>query len=189
MKKYFFVFLLVTTILLSNCTSLFKKPNTVDKGIMEIDLKNLEPDQFDDYLSQLNEYVQNVKSDSDRKQAYLRIAFANIYHRNPSIRYDSALESFNKYLKLEPEQKDKDEIINWIHLLKQLKSFKLEFKIVTEKLALLNEKNQNLVQKVADQAKTIKQLENKIKRLDALYFKIEKKKKKNNNNKSTHESK
>jgi len=184
MKKYFLISLLVIMALLSNCTSLLKKRNTVNKGLMEIDLKNLEPDQFGDYLSQLNEYIQNVKSDSDRKQACLKIAFANVYHRNPSIRYDLALENFNKYLKFEPEQKKNDKIINWIHLLEQLKSFKVELKIVTEKLALLNEKNQNLVQQASDQAKTIKQLENKIKRLDALYFKIEKKKKKNN--KSTH---
>lgn len=181
MKKYFFVSLLVTIGLLSNCTSIFKKRNTVNKGLMEIDITTLEPDQFSDYISQLNEYVQNSKSDPERKQACLKIAFACIYHRNPLIRYDLALEHFNKYLKFEPAQENSDEIINWINLLEQLKMLELELKTIIEKFALLKEKNQDLILQTTNQAKIIKQLENKINKLDALYFKIEKKKKKNNN--------
>jgi hypothetical protein len=149
-------------------------------GLMEINIGTLEPDQFNDYIVQLNEFIQNSKSDKDKKNAYLKTAIAHVYSRNPSIQYDQALINFNEYLKLEPEQDKKDEILSWINLLEQLRILMSRLKDEQEKIVLLKEKNQSLTQQASNQAKTIRQLENKIKRLDALYFKIEKKKKKNN---------
>jgi hypothetical protein len=152
-----------------------------NKGLLQIDIKTIKPDQFSDYISQLNEIFQNSSSDSDRKQACLKLAFAHINHRNPVHQYDQALRYFNHYEKLEPDPMKKDDLISWMNLLEQLLSLRTELRNVNMKLSLINEKNQNLAQQANAQAKTIRQLENKIKRLDVLYFKIEKKKKKNNN--------
>ena len=55
-----------------------------------------------------------------------------------------------------------------------------ELEEVKRKITPLNLENQILTKQINDQAETIQQLEIKIKRLDSLYFKIEKKKKKNN---------
>ncbi len=167
MRKYFIPLLIVNAILLSSCASLFKKRNVSNQVLLKIEISTLAPDLFNDYIFQLNEIAKKSESDYQKRLAHLYMARALVYHRNPSIQYDRAVESFNEYLKFESNQNQKDEIMSWIHLLNHLSKLK----------AL----NQNLAKQVKDQAKTIQQLEIKIKRLDSLYFKIEKKKKKNNN--------
>jgi DNA polymerase III delta prime subunit len=167
MKKYFIPFLIVNTIFLCSCASLFKKRNMPNQELLKIEISTLAPDQFNDYISQLSEIVKKSESDYHKRLAHLYIARALVYHRNPSIQYDRAFESFNEYLKLESDQNQKDEIMSWIYLLNRLSKLKAG--------------NQILAKQINDQAKTIQQLEIKIKRLDSLYFEIEKKKKKNNN--------
>ena len=180
MKKYFIPFLIVNTIFLCSCASLFKKRNMPNKGLLKIEISTLAPDQFNDYIFQLSEIAKKSESDYQKRLAHLYMARALVYHRNPSIQYDRALENFNKYLKLESDPKQKDEILCWINLLEHLKELKAEVKYLKLIMTTLREENQILSQQVKDQAETIQQLEIKIKRLDSLYFKIEKKKKKNN---------
>ncbi len=181
MKKYFIPFLIVNTILFYSCASLFKKRNVSNQGLLKIEISTLAPDQFNDYIFQLNEIANKSESDYQKRLAHLYMARALVYHRNPSIQYDRAVESFNEYLKLESNQNQKDEIMSWVHLLNHLSKLKAELEDVKRMIPSLGLENQNLAKQVKDQAKTIQQLKIKIKRLDSLYFKIEKKKKKNNN--------
>lgn len=181
MRKYFIPLLIVNAILLSSCASLFKKRNMPNQDLLTIEISTLAPDQFNDYIFQLSEIVEKSESDNQKRLAHLYMARALVYHRNPSIRYDRAVESFNEYLKLESDQNQKDEIMSWVHLLNRLSKSKAELEDLKRKIPTLSLENQNLAKQLNDQAKTIQQLEIKIKRLDSLYFKIEKKKKKNNN--------
>ncbi|MCK4944007.1 MAG: hypothetical protein KAS65_10535 [Candidatus Aminicenantes bacterium] len=180
MKKYFIPFLIVNTIFLCSCASLFKKRNMPNKGLLKIEISTLAPDQFNDYIFQLSEIAKKSESDYQKRLAHLYMARALVYHRNPSIQYDRAVERFNEYLKLESDQNQKDEIMSWIYLLNRLSKLKAELEEVKRKIPSLNLENQILTKQINDQAETIQQLEIKIKRLDSLYFKIEKKKKKNN---------
>jgi hypothetical protein len=171
--------ILIIGLLFSNC-SLFKKKVTEPK-IFEIQLETLSPDQYPDYVTELKAISQENSNQANIQKAHLLIAEVSVHHKNPAPDYNLALREFELYLKLNPEARQKDKILTWILLLKELIKVKNNNKILQDQIATNSKNLQKLQDVINSQKKKIRKLKSDIKKLDSLYFNIEKKKKKKNN--------
>jgi hypothetical protein len=160
--------------------SLFKKKAT-EPDIFAIKIETLSPDQYPDYIAQLKKISQESSNQAEIQKSHLLLATVSIYHKNPSPDYNLALKEFETYLKLNPEADEQDNIQNWILLLKELKKVKNNIAALKDQITIHSKNNRKLKKVISEHEKTIKKLKSDIKKLDSLYFDIEKKKKKKNN--------
>ncbi|MCK4836558.1 MAG: hypothetical protein KAT17_07965 [Candidatus Aminicenantes bacterium] len=179
MNKIVLLFLAFSMLASHGCLSLFKK-QTSEKGLFEIEMSTLEPDQFPDYINQLQKISQKTGNRSDKKRVCFYIAKACVFHKNPTPDYKMALHHFEAYLKLDKSTNPENNILNWINLLNRLIKQTTEMEQTKIKMQLSERQNQILYENIKKQDMLIQQLEKKIKKLDSLYFQIERKKKKNN---------
>lgn len=165
---------------LSNC-SIFKKKVT-EPEIFKLKIESLAPDQYQNYISELKKISRESRIQTVKQKSHILIAQVSVYHKNPAPDYDLALEEFEEYLRIRPEMKQKDDILNWIRLLQQMKKIKNEIKVIGDQLDTEKQNSRKLKDMLNEQQKKINKLSSDIKKLDSLYFNIEKKKKKKNNN-------
>jgi predicted nucleic acid-binding Zn-ribbon protein len=128
---------------------------------------------------------------SVRTRALFYIALAYMHYNNPSPEYSKAVEYLDKYIALESNNKDIDEIVAWkstVHTLdgslreyEKLKrsyaQLKQEYESANKNREFLNKKINDLGQVIENQKKEIESLKETIKKLDAVEREIEKKKK------------
>jgi tetratricopeptide (TPR) repeat protein len=185
------IFLIIMGVLLSSgrC-SLFRKPGLAPPVFRE-DFSLLGPEDFPEKIKQLEEISQNHKSMSVRTRALFYIALAYMHYNNPSPEYSKAVEYLDKYIALESNNKDIDEIVAWkstVHTLdgslreyEKLKrsyaQLKQEYESANKNREFLNKKINDLGQVIENQKKEIESLKETIKKLDAVEREIEKKKK------------
>jgi len=184
-------FLVMLAVLLSSGScSLFRTPGTAPAVFRE-DFSLLDPKGFPEKIKQLEEISQSHKSMSVRTRALFYIALAHMHYNNPSPDYSKALEYLDKYIVLESNNKDIDEIVAWKSTLHTLDSSLREHKKLEESYAqlkqeyeranknreLLNKRINDLGQVIENQKKEIKNLGETIKQLDTVQREIEKKKK------------
>ena len=128
---------------------------------------------------------------SVRTRALFYIALAHMHYKNPSPDYSKAAEYLDKYIALESDNKDIDEIVAWKSTLLALDSsiqehkkvegsyaqLKKEYERANKNRESLNKKISDLGQVIDNQNKEIESLKETIKKLDAVQQEIEKKKK------------
>ena len=128
---------------------------------------------------------------SVRTRALFYIALAHMHYNNPAPDYSNAAKYLDKYIALESDKKDIDEIAAWKSILQTLDSSLREYKKLEASYAqlkqeyaranknreFLNKKISDLGQVIDSQKKEIESLKETIKKLDAVQQEIEKKKK------------
>jgi tetratricopeptide (TPR) repeat protein len=185
------IFLVIIVVSLSSgCCSLFRASGLAPPVLRE-DFSLLDPKDFPEKIKQLEEISQNDKSMSVRTRALFYIALAHMHYNNPSPDYSKALEYLDKYIELESNNKDIDEIVAWkstVHTLdsslrehEKLKrsyaQLKQEYESANKNREFLNKKINDLGKVIENQKKEIESLKETIKKLDAVEREIEKKKK------------
>jgi len=172
--------ILMVGFIFSNCISPFKK-KVKEPEIFELKIESLPPDQFPEYIVQLKKISQESSDPVIIQKLSLLIAEVSIFHKNPAPNYDLALKEYEKYLKLRPDMNQNDKILNWLTLLRDWKKAKGKINEISDQLTTQIKNNQKLKENLSKQKGIIKKLKSDIKKLDSLYFNIEKKKKKKNN--------
>jgi tetratricopeptide (TPR) repeat protein len=185
------LFLVIIAVLLSSgCCSLFRALGLAPPIFRE-NFSLLDPEDFPEKIKQLEEISQNHKSMAVRTRALFYLALAHIHYINPSPDYSKALNYLDKYIALESDNKDIDEIVAWKSILRRLDSslreyeklersyaqLKQEYKSENKNREFLNKKINDLGQIIEKQKKEIGSLQETIKKLDAVQQEIEKKKK------------
>jgi outer membrane protein assembly factor BamD (BamD/ComL family) len=188
-QQVIFLFL-IGVLLSSGCCSLFRAQGLAPPVFRE-DFSLLNPEDFPEKIKQLEEISQNHKSMSVRTRALFYIALAYMHYNNPSPDYSQAVNYLDKYIALESDNKDIDEIVAWKSALHTLDSILREYKKLEGSYAQLkqeyeranknreslNKRINDLGQMIENQKKEIKSLEETIKKLDTVQREIEKKKK------------
>jgi outer membrane protein assembly factor BamD (BamD/ComL family) len=177
------LFFIIVVLLSAGCCSLFRAHGLAPPVLRE-DFSKLDPKDFPEKIKQLEEISQNHKSMSVRTRALFYIALAHMHYNNPAPDYSQAVEYLDKYIALESDNKDIDEIVAWKSTLHTLDSSLREYKKLEGSYALLKKeyerasKNREFLNKVIEnQKKEIESLKETIRKLDAVQQEIEKKKK------------
>jgi len=181
--KQVIFFVIIGVLLSSGCCSLFRAHGPAPPLLRE-DFSLLNPKDFPMKIKQLEEVSQKHKSMSVRTRALFYIALAHMHYRNPSPDYSKAVQYLDKYIALDSDNKDIDEIVAWKSTLRTLDSSLQEYKKLERSYAqlkqqydLANKKINDLGQEIENQKKEIERLKEIIKKLDAVEQEIEKKKK------------
>lgn len=177
------LFFIIVVLLSAGCCSLFRAHGLAPPVLRE-DFSKLDPKDFPEKIKQLEEISQNHKSMSVRTRALFYIALAHMHYNNPAPDYSQAVEYLDKYIALESDNKDIDEIVALKSTLHTLDSSLREYKKLEGSYALLKKeyerasKNREFLNKVIEnQKKEIESLKETIRKLDAVQQEIEKKKK------------
>lgn len=182
MRLYRLILILLVAFLFIGCVSVFKKKAHYPP-IMTINTASIEPEQFADYIDQLVKISEDDPVTANRIRALRMIAQGLAHHKNPVPDYIRALTYFEKYLEQSPQSDHKNEILDWIGILRLYRESVLVLEKTRNEMDLLCQNNKKNIELARQQEKVIEKLKNDIKKLDSLYFKIEQKKKKKNNQK------
>ena len=188
--KYIFTFFVILAVLLSTggC-SLFQALGLAPPVFRE-DFSSLEPEDFPAKIKELEEISQNHKRMVVRTRALFYIALAHMHYNNPSPDYPKALEYLDEYIARDSENEDIDEIVAWKSTLLALETslrkyekleqsydqLKQEYESANKNRASLNKQIKDLANTIEKQKKEIGNLQETIKKLDAVHQEIEKKK-------------
>jgi outer membrane protein assembly factor BamD (BamD/ComL family) len=182
-------FVIVVVLLSSGGCSLFRAHGPAPQVFRE-DFSLLDPKDFPEKIKQLEEISQTHESMSVRTRALFYIALAQMHYNNPSPDYSKAVEYLDKYIALESDNKDIDEIVAWrstLHILdsslrehekleKSYAQLKQQYERANKNRESLNKRINDLGQVIENQKKDIESLKETIKKLDAVQQEIEKKK-------------
>jgi hypothetical protein len=155
------------------------------------DFSVLRPEDFAGKIKQLEEISQNDKSLAVRTRALYYIALAHAHYKNPSPDYPKAVQYLDKYIGLETDRQEIDDIVAWKAVVQALDNSlrdaeKLEKSYVQLKQQsdsanknkeLLAKKITDLGQVIENQKKEIERLKKTITELDTVQQEIEKKRK------------
>jgi hypothetical protein len=186
-----FIFLVMIVALLSsvNC-SLFRARGSA-RPVLREDFSVLHPGDFPEKIKRLEEISQHDKSMSVRTRALFYMALAHMHYNNPSPDYSKAVQYLDKYIALESNRKEIDEIVAWKSVVHTLDSSLRQYEKLERSYAQLKQqcdsaiKNREvLVKKINDlgqvienQKKEMEGLKETIKKLDTVQQEIEKKRK------------
>ncbi len=175
-------FVIIGVSLSSDCCSFFRAHGLAPPVLRE-DFSLLDPKDFPERIKQLEEISQNHKSMSVRNRALFYIGLAHMHYNNPSTDYSKAGNYLDKYIALESDNKDIDEIVAWKFILRQYEKLersyaqlKQEYERANKNRELLNRKISDFSQVIENQKKEIESLKETIKKLDVVQQEIEKKK-------------
>jgi outer membrane protein assembly factor BamD (BamD/ComL family) len=177
-------FLVIIVALLSsgNC-SLFKTHGPAPPLLRE-DFSLLDPNAFPEKIKQLEDLSQNDKNVSVRTRALFYLALAHMHYKNPSPDYSKAVQYLDKYIALESNRQDIDEIVAWksvVHTLdsalrecERLQKSNTQLKLQYDRA---NKDRESLAKVIENQKKEMESLKKTIKELDTVQQEIEKKRK------------
>jgi len=181
-----------TVLLSSMACTMYEEPDITPPAFNQ-DLSQLAPEDFPDKITEFEAIAQNHESPSVRCQAHYSAALALMHYNNPSPDYSRALVHLDTHMASETDPaRDKSEIAIWHFVLSQLNILLADYDTMQKNYADMRRRYQiadqgkkGLSQQMKDlnlilerQKKEIADLEDKIKKLDALHAEIEKKKKK-----------
>jgi hypothetical protein len=87
---------------------------------LNLELKRPEGEQFLQETSRLEKLAREDPSTSVRAKSHLQIAFLYLNSRNPQLSYSRALQEMESYLSMSPAKAQKDELQNWLAVLKEM---------------------------------------------------------------------
>jgi len=102
-------------------------------------------EEFFQETSHLEKRTREDRAFSVRAKSHLRLAFLYVHSRNPQLNYSRALQEMESYLSMSPEKAQKDDIQNWLAVLRQidlLNKYKIEMEKKNQSLQAQNEKLQ-----------------------------------------------
>jgi outer membrane protein assembly factor BamD (BamD/ComL family) len=181
---------MIVALLASGNCALFRAQGSAPPGLRE-DFSILHPEDFPEKIKQLEEISQHDKRMSVRTRALFYLALAHMHYNNPSPDYPSAVQYLDKYIALESNHKDVDEIVAWksvVNILdnslrqyekleKSYAQLKQQYDSATKGRELSVKKINDLGQVIEKQKKEIESLKETIKKLDTVQQEIEKKRK------------
>jgi outer membrane protein assembly factor BamD (BamD/ComL family) len=187
-NRVIFLFIMAALLSSGRC-SLFRSLGLAPPVFRE-DFSLLAPEDFPEKIVQLEEIAQSHKSERVRTRAVFYIALAHMHYNNPSPDYSKALKYLDEYITLDSDNKDIDEIVAWKSTLLTLDSslreyeklerdyaqLKQEYESANKEKELLSKQITDLGQMIEKQKKEISNLQEIIKKLDAVHREIEKKK-------------
>jgi outer membrane protein assembly factor BamD (BamD/ComL family) len=174
---------IMVAVLSSGSCSLFRTHGPSPPVLLE-DFSLLRPEDFPEKIKQLEAISQNDKSQSVRTRALFYIALAHMHYKNPSPDYSKAVQYLDKYIALESNRQDIDELVAWKSVVQTLDSSLREHEKLERSYAQLkqqydraNKGRELLIKEMESQKKEIEKLKQTIKELDSVQQEIEKKRK------------
>jgi hypothetical protein len=157
---------------------------------LQEDFSLLAPEGFPPKIKQLEDISQNEANAAVRNRALFYLGLAHMHYRNPSPDYPKAIQYLDKYIALEPDKKDIDEIVAWKRTLQALDGALREHEKLAQSFAQLKQQHDRasedrasrdkkigeLGQVIERQKKELDSLKETIHKLDTVQQEIEKKK-------------
>ena len=178
------IFLIVIAALSSSGSCSLFRTHGPAQSLLQEDFSLLRPEDFSEKIKQLEEISQHDKSMAVRTRALFYIGLAHMHYHNPSPDYSKAVQYLDKYIALESNRKNIDEIVAWKSVVQTLDSSLRERGMLVRSYAQLKQqcdranKNSEFLAKVIEtQKKEIENLKQTIKELDTVQQEIEKKRK------------
>ncbi|HEX3036221.1 MAG TPA: hypothetical protein VHT73_14070 [Thermodesulfobacteriota bacterium] len=179
-EKAALLLILPIALMLLNCTSKHT-PNTEQDNSF---YTNLSSTDFPKEIDVLEKITTQHPDPSVQTNAHLQLAMLHLSYKNPNPDYQRALDELEIYIFLDPDWGKKDEIQNWLAVLREIEKLSEENKIMKGSINLLTEENQNLVNENNEMKETIEQLETldtemkeTIEQLKSLDLRLEEKRK------------
>lgn len=181
---------MIVALLSSGTCSLFRGWGSAPPALRE-DFSVLRPEDFPEKIRQLEEISQHDKSLSVRTRALFYIALAHVHYNNPLPDRSKAVQYLDKYIGLESNREDIDEIVAWKAVVHALDTSLRESEKLERSCAQLKQQNDSanknkqllakrindLGQVIENQKKEIERLKKTITELDTVQQEIEKKRK------------
>lgn len=120
----------------------------------------LSPDDFTSEIARMEAVAKEDPDLSKRTQAHRRLAVLYSHYKNPAPNYLKALKELEAYISLDPEQGKKDDIQNFLSLLKRIETLTKE-----------NQKAKDDYRKTRDENQKLKETIENLKRLDVQHEK------------------
>jgi len=117
------------------------------------------PEEDFQAIAELEKQIAEEKDDSLRAKYHLQLAWLYSNYKNPKRDYRKALEEFELYLSLAPDENPANEIQNWLSLLRALERSEREQLKSRERLESIARENLETRSALEDQAKKNKQLQ------------------------------
>jgi tetratricopeptide (TPR) repeat protein len=122
-------------------------------------------EDFSQETARLEKRIQEEKDSSIRSSFHLQLARLYADYKNPKKDYKKALKEFETYLSLAPEWGRKDEIQNWVSILRALDRAENQQIKMREKIDLLTKESTERELELEQQMKNIQKLQMNIERL------------------------
>jgi hypothetical protein len=122
-------------------------------------------EDFSQAIADLEKLIPEEKDASVRAKYHLQLAWLYANYKNPKMDYRKALEEFEVYLSMEPDGAQKDEIQNWLSILRALARSEKEQLKSRERLEILTRENLETQFALEDQVKKNQQLRENIERM------------------------
>ncbi len=113
----------------------------------------------------LEEMIENYGADSVHANTHLQLARLYANCKNPKMDYKKALRQFETYRSLAPEEAKKDEIQNWLSILRALGRSQKELQQKQETISLLTGENAERKMELEQQMKKTQKLQANIEKL------------------------
>ena len=154
--------------------SIFKKEPPEFKQ----DLGSIPAQDYPQWIDEYKNLALNHENLPIRVEALRRWSLALIHPHNPNPDYMQSLTLMEEYRTLDPDNEHIHEMLVTISILKQLKQSLDEINRLQEAGRLADSDTQKLTANLKRQEREIRKLKSDIRKLDRLYFQIERKKKK-----------
>jgi chromosome segregation ATPase len=148
--------------------------------------------EFSQETSRLEKLARGDPETSVRAQSHLQLAFLYVNYRNPQLDYTRALQEMESYLFLVPNQTHRDDVQNWLAVLREMDRVRKDQLNLREKnrdlqtqidklltgLGKAQEANKSLRDEVASLKETNNKMKEAIERLKSLDRQMEEKRRK-----------
>ena len=183
---------LCLTFLFNGACTLFEEPEILPSPLNQ-DLSLVAPEDFPETIKKLEDISENHHNPDIRNKARYTTVLVYMHYNNPNPDYMKALANLDKYMSLTTDQTpEKSETAVWHSILAQMitmlqknekqqesyETLRQQYRTTEKNREFLGNQIQELAETIKKQRKEIADLEDKIKKLDALHAEIEKKKKK-----------
>ena len=106
-------------------------------------------EDFEQETLRLENRARTHKDPAVRAEAQLELACLYLHHRNPQMNYGRALQEFETYLNATAEDRQSDDIQNWLHALREMERQEREAAHLKESLADLTKETARLKENFA----------------------------------------
>jgi DNA repair exonuclease SbcCD ATPase subunit len=113
----------------------------------------------------LEKMIENYGAAWVHANAHLKLAWLYANYKNPKMDYKKALKEFETYRSLAPDEAMKDEIQNWLSVLRALDRSEKELQQKQERISLLMGENAERKMELEQQMKKIQKIQANIEKL------------------------
>ena len=122
-------------------------------------------EEFYREISRLNKITQTSQDRIAQADAHLQLARIYLYHENPFLDYQKALEELESYQALAPEDSNAEDTQNWLSVLYRVERLEEEHQQMERRMENLNEESALRKEKLDHQTEVVRELKTKVERL------------------------